>query len=258
MANAGMTAALLMVVMMVPALGQGQGGSVALEAEVKALSADIELLEQINGVGLSADQIRKLIDIAKRRRAIAAAYLGRKAELLAALAQVLRQKRQLLLGDQPVPETMEDRIARLNTELNALAQAEKQEAEKLVGEVRKLLTPRQVAALTGREEARESALEMLQWLRRLNDAQYEEEAEAAAEELDTPERGLGAAQIRQIFDKARKMSDDEFLQKADALAEQLLPAYSLSEAAETQVIMDFIGHPRLVELLEDKLAAMNR
>ena len=232
-------------------------GATGVESEVKALSEDIELLQQINGVGLSADQLRQFVEIVKRRAALHQSYAPKRQELLNALAQVLRQKRALLLADKPVPEAMDERIARLNTELNALTQAERQQAEALVGEVRKLLTPVQLAALTGREEARESALEMLQWLRRLNDAQYEEEAQAAAEELETPERGLTSKDIRKIFDQARKMSEDEFIQQADALAEKLLPAYSVSEAAETQIILDLISHPRLLPLLQDKLAAMH-
>ncbi len=236
---------------------QAAGGQAHIEAEVKALSQDIELLEQINGVGLSRQQLQKLTEIVRRRMALHESYRPKRQELLNALAQVLRQKRQLLLADQPVPDAMDERIARLNTELNALTQAERKQAEALVEEVRKLLTPVQLAALTGREEARQSALEMLQWLRRLNDAQYEEEADAAAEELETPERGLKATDIRKIFDQARKMSEDEFVQRAEKLAEKLLPAYSVSEAAETQMILDLIGHPRLLPLLQDKLAAMH-
>ncbi|MBC7288755.1 MAG: hypothetical protein H5T86_12105 [Armatimonadetes bacterium] len=226
----------------------------AVEAEVSALSSDIELLQQLNSVNLTPDQLKALAAIVERRVALRQSLNPKREQVLSALSQALRQKRQLLLADQPVPDDLDERIARLNTELNALDQSERAQAEALAKELRKLLSPMQLAVLTGREEAKQSALEMLQWLRRLKDAQYQEEAQAAAEELDSPERGLPASQIKKIFDTARAMPEDTFVEKAAELAQKLLPAYALSESAETQVIIDFISHPRMPSLLQDKLA----
>jgi hypothetical protein len=238
--------------------GQAAGELAAVQREVEGLAADLELLERLNRLQLKAAQLAELLRLAQEREALGREVLGKRQEVLNALAQVLRQKRQLLLADQVVPKELEERIARLNAELQALAEAEKQRAEGLVGKLRKILSAAQLAILTGRQEARQSAMEMLEWLRQLKAADYEEEAQGAAEELAAPEQGLSAAALKEIFDRARKLTAEEFQRQADGLVEKLLPAYALSPAAEDQLLLDFLSSPRLRPLLQDKLSLQNR
>jgi pyruvate-formate lyase len=225
------------------------------EAEVQALSADVDLLEQLNRLQLSAQQIESLAALSSARQTVAGSFAPKRENVLNALASALRQKRQLLLRDEPVPDELEEKIARLNTELVALKQAEVEQCSRLVTELRKLLSEAQIALLTGQREAYEGALNLLQWLRGLGDKEYEEEVQAAAEELALPEQGLTVEEIRKICDRARALDEQAFDDQGGALAEKLLPAYAPSEAAQTQMIMDLLSNPRLNALLRDKKAA---
>jgi hypothetical protein len=227
-----------------------------LQAEVDDLSRDVDLLARLNQLQLSTDQVKALGQLAKRRQEAAAAGAAKRAEILTALAQALRQKRQLLLGDQPSPEALENKIAQHNTELQALSQGEKEQCKALLADLRTALTPAQLAVLTGKLEAKRNALEMLEWLRGLKDAEYEDEADGAAQELDSPDRNLPAEKIRAVLDRARKLDAAGFEKQKGALADELLPAYALSPAAEDDALMDLIGDQRLGPLLEDKLAVL--
>lgn len=238
--------------------GEPAGAAPAYEAEVRALSADVELLQQLNRLQLAPEQMDGLMALAARRQAVAESLAPKREELFNALASALRQKRQLLLRDEPVSEEMDDRIAKLNTELSALDYAEVDQARKLVTDLRGLLSQDQLAAITGRYEARESALGLLDWVRGLDANQYEDEADAAAEELEAPDAGLPAEEVRKILDQARGLDDAAFADQRAALAEKLLPAYALSEGAQTQMILDLLGNPRLISLLQDKKAAQGR
>ncbi|MCX7599508.1 MAG: hypothetical protein N2512_11690 [Armatimonadetes bacterium] len=224
-------------------------------AEVEALSEDVDLLAKLTPLSLTADQARALAALATRRQEIAAGQAPKRAEILRALAQALRQKRQSLLFDLPVPDELEDKLAQLNTELQALNRAENEQAKNLLAEMRKALRPEQLAVLTGRLEAKRNAMELLDWLRELDEAAYREEAENTAEELDSPERGLPAAKIRAILDRARAMDEVRFAREKSALADELLPAFSISAEAEDQMLLELLSNGRLVPLLNDLIAA---
>jgi len=227
------------------------------EAEVQALSADVDLLAQLNQLQLTAKQVDALLSLATQRQSIAQGLAPKREQVCNALASVLRQKRQLLLGDQPVPEELEDKIAKLNTELAALTYAEVEQSKRLVDELRKVLTAAQLSALTGEYQARASAADLLDWIRGLGEDEYDEEADATAEELALPEQGFTAEQVRKILDEARGMDQGTFERNQPALIDKLLPAYVLSEAAQTQMLMDLLANPRLIPLLEDKKAAQS-
>lgn len=227
----------------------------ARRAEVRALSDDIALLEELNRLQLTTQQVDGLIDLAKKRRAVTKTFDAKRRQLLDALASLLRQKRTLLLRDQPVPEELEEKVAQLNAELTAIDHAERERALPLVDEVRKVLSRSQLSIILGQFEALESAMEMLQGLRSLPQQEYEDEADAVAEELEAPDQGLTAEKIRGIFDLARRLSDDDFARQRQSLARQLLPAYMPSMAAQAQMILDLLANPRLLPLLEDRKAS---
>jgi len=226
-----------------------------LRADVEALSEDVDLLTRLTPLALTADQMRAMAALATRRQEIAAASATKRAEILSALAQALRQKRQMLLLDRGVPDDLEDKIAQLNTELQALSRVEAERAKGLLAELRKALSPTQLAILTGRLEAKRNAVELLEWLRGLSDADYREEAENTAEELDSPDRGLPANKIRAILDRARAMDEARFGREKSSLAEELLPAFAISPQAEDELLMNLLSNERLGPLLNDWLAA---
>jgi hypothetical protein len=255
---------LLASISLVPVTADTAGGPAAtgavadaqrLHSQVQDLSDDIDLLAKLNRLQLTHAQMQGLLAVVQKRQALHAAALPKRAEVFTALAQALQQKRQLLLKDQPVPDQLEDKIAQLNTEIQALTRSENESALKLSDEVHKLLTAPQWALLTGRSEAERSALQQIEWLRGLPGAQYEDEADGAAEELANPGAGLTSEKVRAIFDRAREMKPAAFAQEKTKLAEELLPAYAMSPQAEQETVLDLVSNARLAPLLEDMLAA---
>lgn len=245
------------LVLLLPLTCQPAPASAAqqLLGDVQALSEDVDLLARLTPLALTLEQVRTIAALAGRRQEIAAATAPKRTEILSALAQALRQKRQLLLLDRPVSDELENKLAQLNTELQALARAEAEQAKGLLAELRKTLSPSQLAILTGRLEAKRNAMELLEWLRDLSDADYREEAQNTAEELDSPDRGLPASKIRAVLDRARAMDEARFGREKAALAEELLPAFAISPQAEDELLLDLLSNERLGPLLNDWLAA---
>ncbi len=227
----------------------------AQRKEVQALSEDIRLLEQINRLQLSPTQLEQLIAFARQVSQIRRSIEPKRRELYDSLANLLRRKRQLLLMDRPVPDEIEDNLARVNAELTALDHLQLERVGEVAAELEKLLSPQQIAAISGEYEAMESAEKLLQWLRGLQDDEYADEADAAAEELETPEGGLTAKAIRAIFNEARAMNEQDFEAHKSDLARKLLPAYMPSRAARRQALIQLLSNRRLLPLLEDKKAA---
>lgn len=255
---------LIASISLVPVTADTAGGPVVaapvasaqqLHAQVQGLSDDIDLLSKLNSLQLTHAQLQGLLAIVQKRQALHTSILPKRAEVYTALAQALKQKRQLLLKDQPVPGQMEDKIAELNTEVQALTRSERESALKLSDEVHKLLTRMQWALLTGRSQAERNALQQIEWLRGLPGAQYEDEADGSSEELANPGAGLTTEKVRAIFDRAREMKAPVFEQQKTKLAEELLPAYAMSPQAEQETVLDLVSNARLGPLLADMLAA---
>ncbi len=236
----------------------GQVDVEALQREVEALSADVELLAQLNRLQLSPEQLRRLAELAREVAQARQEHLARREQILSELSRLLRRKRALLLRDQPVPEQLDARIVELNVALRQLEAAQSRVATAASEKLRNLLSRAQWDILVRRQEARQYAGELLDWVRELDGAEFEQEARAAAEELADPERGMTADKILAILRRARQLSGADYDEQRPALIEELLPAYALSEQAELHLAADFLSNPRLLSLVEDKLSALQQ
>lgn len=225
-----------------------------VEQSANDLANDIALLDTINRLDLQAAQLGPLTQLAERAEQAVAAREPERQAALARLIPLLRQKRDLLLEDKEVPADLENNLRQTR---QAVEKAEQQIGEcgqALVPDLRKVLSADQISILTGADEARGQAEELLDWVRELSAGTFAEEAAATAEELADPEVNLSAKDIMGIFTAVRKLSEADYAAKKGPHVSRIALLYSPTPEAADDSLAQFLTMPRLALLLREKAA----
>lgn len=226
----------------------------ATEADVALdeLSQDIDLLNTINRLDLQPAQIQPLLALTGKVHDEKAKLEPQRQAALAELIPLLREKRTLLLADKEVSADLDGKIQTAQTKVDDAEQAMNTANVKYVPDMKKVLTEAQVSIITGADEARSQAEELLQWIRDLPEADYADEAKSNAAELSEPELNLRSADIMKIFDEARKISAAEYNKNRQGLVNKLAPLYMPMPEAADDAMVQFFASPRLAIILQDK------
>ncbi len=235
------------------AMGQGPEGA---EARAKDLAQDVNLLSEINRIGLSKDSLTKLVGVVSEIQE----YLSGRGELRddiwSRLEAQLQAQRDALLRDQPVPMATTRQIEELNAELADFAINTEQELLALFAlKVKAVLTPEQIDTLTWADETQMQAVTYLDWVREMTDEEYNTEAPIAAESLSDG-REITADQVAEILRTARALGEAEYEAGKSMLAKQLVPALRDDEISTDLILVRRMEPPRLLPLLKAKLAQM--
>lgn len=222
-------------------------------AELDALDAEIVLIEDLNTLQLSAEQIRALMPVVQNIRDTAIAHEQDRAEILQRLKPLLQQKRDLVLRDQPIPDALADQIAAINNELLDLDTRMDAALLPHAENLRAILTDPQVAIITGEEDARRRVLDLLAWIRDIDDAEFEQEVPPLAEELADPEVDLGAEEIMDLFSLARAMSPEQYERAGEEIRGRLIELYRPSVEAADRILVQVFLHESMPTVLEDML-----
>lgn len=223
------------------------------EAAFDGLVQDIDLLYTLNRLDLQKNQLQPLSDLVARVQAEKDKLQPTRQAALAELIPALREKRALLVKDNAVPADLEERIRASQAKLDETDEAVAETAAKFVPELKKLLSPEQVAIITGADEAHAQAEELLQWVREMDAATFAEEGKANAAELADPDLKLPADVIMKIFSDARKLSDADYNKQRETFISKLSPLYMPMQEAADSALLDFFGSPRLGAILKEKL-----
>lgn len=229
---------------------------VQIAAELDALDAEIALIQDMHTLQLSADQIRELMPAVASLRSAAVEHEQRRVEVLQRLKPLLEQQRALVLRDEPISDELSEQIAAIN---NQLITIDMQLDEVLLPHariVREMLTEPQVSIITGGEEARRQVLELLEWVRELDDAAFEQEAPPLAAELAEPELGLSEEEIVDLLAIARAMTAEQYERAGEEIRGRLIELYRPSHEAADQIIVQVFLHEAMPKVLEDILAVM--
>jgi len=229
-------------------------GPAVSEAEQAAndLAQDVSLLHTLNRLDLQPAQLDPLLAVAQQAVDARAKAEPARQAALAQLVPLLREKRGLLLKDQDVPEELDKH---LHTAQAKVEEADEQVASAtlaVVPELRKVLTEDQVAIITGADEARAQAEDLLGWIRQLSAGTYAEEGKANAEQLADPAVNLTAADILKVFDETRKLSATDYAAKKGQYIAKLAPLYSPTVDAANQALADLLASSRLPSLLRER------
>ena len=214
-------------------------------ADVGELQREVQLLNLLNGLELRASQMRFILEKAQEAEEIRDELMDRE-EYQAEMTRVAREVKVIL---------------------------EQHQIYALVHFVPCVIPPQQDEARIGQTEDAAAAEEVMARIRAIPDARFERSKEEITrritEHLKTHLPGGSIlvineeeeiARILSILDEAKGLSDVEFeLHKTD-LAQQVLFAYELPEAAADTClkIEKRLLDPRIIPLLEEKLTLMVR
>lgn len=216
------------------------------------LSQDIDLLYTVNRLDLQPAQVKPLLALIAQVEQEKAKLEPQRQAALAQLIPLLREKRALLVQDKDVPEDLEAKVQDAQTKVEEAGQGISTANAKYVPDLKKLLTAAQVSIITGADEARSQADELLQWIRELPAAEYTDEAKANAEQLQAQEINLLAPAIMKVFDDARKLSAADYAKNKDGLIAKLAPLYMPMDEAADDALLQFFSAPRLGVVLKER------
>lgn len=227
-----------------------------IAAELDALDAEIALIQDLNTLQLTAEQIRALIPVVEALRSTVIAHEQERVAVLQQLKPLLEQKRALLLRDEQPSDALEDQIAEQN---NRLVEMDARLNDALLPhaeDLREVLTDPQVAIITGEEEARRQVLELIEWVRELDDAAFEQEVYPLAAELADPELGLGEEEIVDLLSLARAMSAEQYQRAGEEIRGRLIELYRPSHEAADRILVQVFLHRAMPDVLNDRLEAV--
>jgi len=229
---------------------------VQIASELNALDAEISLIEDMNTLQLSEQQLRALIPLVDAIRTTVISREQERVVVLNQLKPLLEQKRALTLRDEQVPDALRDQIAQLNTGLadldGTLNEALVAHAEGLRG----VLNKPQIAIITGEEDARRQVFDLIDWVRQLDDAAFEQEVPPLAFELADPDLGLGEAEIVDLLSLARAMSVEQYQRAGEEIRGRLIELYRPTHQSADRILVQVFLHAAMPDVLAGKLAAM--
>lgn len=216
------------------------------------LSEDIDLLYTVNRLDLQPAQVQPLLALVVQVQQEKAKLEPQRQAALAELIPLLREKRSLLLTDKDVPADLDAKVQDARAKLDQVDQDLSAASAKFIPDLRTVLTSDQMSIITGADEARSQADELLQWIRELPAAEYTDEARANAEELADPDLKLPATAIMRVFDQARKMPPADYAKNKNALIDKLAPLYMPMPEAADEALLQFFSSCRLGVILQER------
>jgi hypothetical protein len=256
--------------------------------DVGELQREVQLLNLLNGLELSADQMHFLLEKAQEAQKIREEFKGKADGNVAETTEVLSELRTILMKGENIPDSLRERWYSIHGKNLELRGEYEKEMTRIAQEVQSILESHQIYALEhfvpcvippkgeariGQAEDTTAGEEILARIRAIPAARFErnkgEIARRIMERLKSRlPRGFGLpaneeeeiARVLTILEEARGLSDVEFeLQKTD-LVQQVKSAYELPEAP-VDVCLKIERHlldPRIIPLLEEKLGLMEQ
>jgi len=252
------------------------------ETDVKKLHREVLLLNLINGLELSADQMSFILEKAKEAQEIREEFEDRAEENVDETFEALSDLRATLMRGEDISPSLQERVHRLQNANRGLREEYEEEMTRLALEVKETLGEHQFYALErfvpclippegeariGQAEGTAPAERALGRIREMPDPMFERRKEQVAQmALELARRHLPKGliinedeekdRIISIFEEARAMSDVEFELEKTNLAQQLKSRYELPKLPSdvTVKIEGFLLDPLIVPLLEERLA----
>ncbi|MGC9320406.1 MAG: hypothetical protein ACP5KN_20400, partial [Armatimonadota bacterium] len=227
----------------------------ALADELDALAAENQLIEDLNTLQLTAEQIQSLIPATEKVHSAALALEQQRLNILRRLKPLLQRKRELLIRDEHPPEDLRARIDGLETELAELDRRVDQSLTAHASLFREVLSDAQVSIVTGEEEARRQVVELIEWVREMDDETFESQVPAyVSNQLADPAGELTEDEILELLSLARSMEADQYRREGEALRGKLIEPFRPSHEEADRMLVNLFLHEAMPQVLKDKLA----
>ena len=275
---------LLLVVLLLPLVSGCQSVqpvSAQASPEIAGLRREVQLLNLINGLELTPEQMRFIIEKAQEAQELRQ-ELQAEADL-EEMTGVLEEFRATLMAGESVPPDLAQRLHAVEGPLRAAKEVYEAELTSIAGEVEEVLEEHQLYALeqyvpcvippegelrVGQARGTGGGEAVLERLRALPAERFERHGKEIARRILERIRehmhgavvildeGAELERIAGLVEEARALSDVEFeLQKA-SLVEELLASYEAArpQREPTAMIARHLLDPAIIPLLEEKLA----
>ncbi|HID64189.1 MAG TPA: hypothetical protein EYP49_15830 [Anaerolineae bacterium] len=279
-------------IVLLGASGCQAGPELAFAASTKAeelnkvanLRRDVQLLNLINGLDLSAEQMQFILDRAREAQAIREEITGQAEGNSAATSQVLSQLRETLMRGEVISSELRDEFFSVDRDNHALKEKWEQEIARLALEVEGNLEDHQLYALEhyvpcvippkgeariGQAEDTHAGQALLQRIRDIPDDQFEARKEKIVQKVLErvlaylpKDQALALDQEEEtewllcFLEKVRGLDEMTFAVEKEALIEEIKSRYALPEVPVdvSATIERHLLDPRIIPLLEEKLA----
>ena len=274
----------LLIVLLLPLVSGCQSAQLAsaqAPPETASLYREVQLLNLINGLELTPDQMRFIVEKAqeaqeKREELQADAGAGE-------MTGVLEQFKATLMAGENVPPDLVQRFHALKGRFHTAEDDYEAELTRIAGEVEAVLEEHQLYALeqyvpcvippegelrVGQAQGTGGGEAVLEHLRAMPAERFERHSQEIARRVleRIRERLHGAVlildeeaeleRIAGLIEEARALSDVEFELQKEALVEELLAPYEAARPQRdfTAMIARHLLDPAIIPLLEEKLA----
>jgi len=254
--------------------------------EVANLRRDVQSLNLINGLDLSAEQMQFVLDRAREAEAIRAEIKNRAEGNAAATSQVLSELRETLMRGEVISSELRDEFFSVEGENHALKEEWEQEMAHLALKVEGNLEGHQLYALEhyvpcvippkgeariGQAEDTHAGQALLQRIRDIPDDQFEARKKKISQRvlervLARLPKGLALDQEEEtewilcFLEKVRGLDEMTFAVEKEQLVEEVKSRYASPEVP-VDVSLKIERHlldPRIIPLLEEKLAMRSK
>ncbi|MFQ6013935.1 MAG: hypothetical protein ACE5NP_00650 [Anaerolineae bacterium] len=267
-----------------PAQAAEEGPAQADEPATRDLRREIQLLNLINGLDLSTEQMRFIVEKAREAEGIREEIKGEAQGNIEDTAEVLEELRATLMQGENISSSLRERFYSVEGKNHGFKEKYEEEMTGIALEIEEILGGHQIYALEGyvpcvippKGEARVGQVEdtsgaerQLARLRGVPPALFERKKEDIAlrvmERLKSRlPRGFvfvideeeEKERILSILEEVRSLSDVEFELEKTNLVQELISKYEVPKAPVdvTVKIERFLLDPQIIPLLEEKLA----
>jgi hypothetical protein len=255
------------------------------EHELRRVTEEIRLLNLINGLELSREQMEFIIQKAEEAEQLRAGLLeemNNGNQKISQALQTLQELKDILLNGENIPDELKVQTHRSSLLTKEMTLEYQSQVSQLAVEIKAILQPHQLCALEnyvpclippkpwayGQEDDSEAGARQLTRIREIPDPVFEENKDKIAQriieqmKLQLP-RGYTLDEeaerrwLISLLEEARGLSDVDFAIEGTELAEKLKSRYAPARPAVdiTVKIESFLLNPEIISLLESKLAA---
>ncbi len=254
-----------------------------IEEKLNQLHREIILLNLVNGLYLSTDQMKEIIARAEEAQQVRDDYQKEMEQKKSEIERVLEKVRNTLLRGQEIPDDFKRKVHKIEEIQHQLQDDMGEKLINLESKIKKSLTKNQLVVINtykpciippaqGKigqsvETAAKGVVRALSRIRQMPRDRYDLMKDMFVDfQVDNFERHVGfktsaeKEQYRQeilgIFEKVRKMSDKEFLLQKGELAKQFIPEKSKiirHRKNELGRVGRFLLDPALIPILKVRL-----
>lgn len=247
--------ALILIALPTTGLCQSPDDLTVVAAKLDGLADEMNLIEELNPLQLSAQEITAVLEIVEDVQATTAPIIADRVAILKQLEPLLRSKRAALIADtQPTAELLA-RITALDDQLGDLDARMDEAIMASAPRYRDVLTDDQIALVSGVEDARRQVVILIDVMRDMDNAKFNREAPGWAKKLEQIETGLSAQRILDLFIAARNLSAEEYQQQGGEIVKGLMAIYAPRPEAADSMLAHFFADSRMPAILKDKQAA---